>query len=67
MTITSATTIEELARELKRRGVVILQLSTMPDGTWRIDLADRQWRRADAQHLDAAIALDEALTKGTNP
>lgn len=59
--ITEETTIGQLAIELAKNGVQICQLSIMPSGNRRCDLADHAWARGHGEGATAADAIDNAL------
>lgn len=61
MTITSSTTLGELALELGKLGVQICQLGILPDGTRRCDLADASWARGVGNGATEAEAISNAL------
>lgn len=59
--ITEYTTIGELAVHLAKNGVQLCQVSIMPDGTRRCDLADHAWARGHGSGATIEDAIDAAL------
>lgn len=59
--ITSEMTQAELEIQLVKNGVAICQVSFMPDGSRRCDLADHIWARGEGKGPDVASAINAAL------
>lgn len=61
MKIEQTTTLNELEMELGKLGAQICQVSFMPDGQLRCDVADRSWARGTGHGGTIAEAVNAAL------